>query len=179
MLLQTNSFFRALILLLAFNNNLPAQKDSSARVSSKNSVYIEHGGNAVTSINWCFHNSYCHQWMNFSINYERLIQEKRTIVLTRVGSNVPFKNEDHIVAVMINVLFGKRAIKFEVGAGPEFIAINSDYSKVYTVFTSTIGLRYFSTDRRLMLKAGLTPTIGIVGSLYAGSKFGVSVGYNF
>lgn len=171
--------FRVLILLFAFSKNLSAQKDSSSNVRFSNSVYLEHGGNAVTSINWCFNNSGCHQWMNFSINYERLLSKKRVLILGRVGSSIPFKNEDHLVAVMINLLIGKRPLKFELGAGPEFIAINSDYSEVYTVFTSTLGVRYFSFNRRLMLKAGLTPTFGIVGSIYSGSKFGLSIGFNF
>lgn len=171
---------RLKVLLILFTPFVAwSQNDSTASNTFRNLFYVEHGGNAVESINWCFDNSFCHQWMNFSINYERVLLKKRTLVLGRVGSNLPFKNEDHIVAVMVNLLIGKRPIKFELGAGPEFITINSDYSKVYTVFTSTLGVRYFNLNNRLMLKAGITPTVGIVGSLYSGSKFGISVGYNF
>jgi hypothetical protein len=158
--------------------SIHAQDSSFSR--PRNIVYLEHGGNAVEGTGWCFNDSRCHPWKNISINYERLIYEGPKVKSTvRIGSGLPFKREIHIIPLMVNLLVGRKSSHFEVGFGYEFIFLNNNYSKAFGAVTGVIGYRYQPRLTGFVFRAGLTPSIGIVGSLWGGSIIGVSAGYKF
>jgi hypothetical protein len=81
---------------------------------------------------------------------------------------------------MMNLLIGKRNFYFELGGSRELIFVNSNYQRGYGAFTTVLGLRYMNQPRRIIMRVGLTPTLGIVAnSLYMSSLAGISAGYIF
>ena len=160
--------------------NMSAQQDSIAHRPHRSSIFVELGGNAVEQVHWCSNIHYCHPWSNFSLNYDHIFHIGRKSMATiRVGSSIPFRHELHIIPILINGLFGKRSLKFELGFGGQVIFIHPDYSKLYFGITGIIGMRYVNLPKHIIARIGITPSVGIVGSIWAGSILGFSLGYNF
>lgn len=176
-----------LIILILAGISVHAQMDSSVVSSNKNSIFIEFGGNASG------------EGANlpefFSINYDRYLfgndfSKKTTL---RIGCNFPaigdhyYQSKILVVPLLINRLYGKKNLFFEMGIGGAFIldGIGKNImvikgGKTMWAFTSVLGMRYLSWNNRIVARIGLTPTFGYKSrDLYVGSIVGVSAGYSF
>ncbi len=168
-----------LILLWPFR--VSAQVDTSLEPHHRrNSMFLEFGGNAIEQVRWCFEGQYCHPWSNFSVNFERVLRiRKRSVTTFRIGTSIPSTRELHIIPVMLNLCLGKRRLMFEIGGGGALIFTPPSYGTAYWAITTVVGFRYVNPPKHLLLRMGITPSLGVVGTLWAGSKFGVSAGYQF
>lgn len=173
---------KTIIFLLCLFSCASLNAQDSLQPIKKNSLFLEFCGNSVEP-----NNGWHDPGEHFSINYDRLLHTGKSVKTSfRIGTNMPVGNlissgkNSHIMLAMLNLLVGKKNLYGEFGAGGELIFVNANYSRAYGAFTTVIGLRYISSDHKFILRLGLTPTLGIVaGSLYAGSLFGISIGYNF
>lgn len=165
------------VLVFSLTQNSALCQDTSTVKMSRNSFYIEVGGNA---------GGYYLPEL-FSLNYDHLLYNGRSLKTSiRVGSNIPRIIapaggiwSTHNIPLMFNFLFGRRNLKFETGMGYVLHYVNLDYKTAYGGFTGVLGLRYQMSPKGLIARTGFTLTIASEPrGLFIGPKFGLSIGYS-
>jgi len=118
-----------------------------------------------------------------SFNYDRILFNKDWFKTSiRIGGNIPQRTWGYFNSfpLLVNFIFGRRAVCFELGIGGVLLYEDLDYKTPSGAVSIGLGLRYQKPNGGLFVRAGLTPTIGYFGTyLWAGGIAGASIGYSF
>ena len=157
----------ALIWGLAGLNGALGQDGGDGRIQTKNSLYLELGGNALV----------------YSINYDRVLTDDFS---ARIGIGFYSLDDDtgdsaslSGIPITAHYLFGKGNSRLEIGAGLVIFTGKADISTIETKDSAVLGTgvfayRFQKPDGGVFFKAGFTP-------LFQGGTFvpwfGLSIGY--
>ncbi len=166
------------VLALLLTSHLAVAQNDSLRTSKRNTIFTEFAGNA---------GGY-YLFEMFSVNWDHVFRVgKNSRSSFRIGSNIPrFYAEGggirctHNIPIMLNLIWGKRSLNVELGAGLLFHFVNENYSTLYLGGTGILGLRYQAIQSGLFARVAFTPTFALEpGGIFVPLAFGIAAGYSF